>query len=67
MLSHELAAADATQLIDGKFNAAWYEYKFAFGLGDEDRELMRRLVRRIIADVYFLHFAGNQQDMSLLE
>jgi len=66
-ISHELAAADATQLINGRFNAAWYEYKFALGFGDEDADFNRRLVRKVLSDVYFLHFAGNQQDMALLE
>jgi len=65
-VSHELAAAGATQLIDGRFNAVWYEYKIGLYFGDEMPALNRRLVRRVLSDVYFLHFAGNQQDMELL-
>jgi hypothetical protein len=67
IVSHELAAAGLTQFLDAKFNAVWYEYKQAIGLGDEHPELNRMLVRKIIGDVYFLHFAGNQQDMELLD
>jgi hypothetical protein len=66
-ISHELATADALQLLDGKFNAVWYEYKLGVYFGDEDPDLNRRFVRRVLGDVYFLHFAGNQEDMSLLE
>src|SRR5579859_387343 len=67
IVSRELAAAGLTQFLDEKFNAVWYEYKYAVGFGDERPDLNRLLVRKLLGDVYFLHFAGNQQDMELLD
>lgn len=66
ILSWELATAGLTQFLDPKFNAVWYEYKQAAGIGDEYPEISKLLVRKMLGDVYFLHFAGNQQDMAFL-
>ena len=67
IVSHELAASGLTQFLDPKFNAVWYEYKHGVGFGDELPAINRMLVRKVLAEVYFLHFAGNQTDMALLE
>jgi hypothetical protein len=66
-LSYELSAAGLTHFLDDKFNAVWYEYKHGLYLGDQRPDLNRWLVRKVLSDVYFLHFAGNQQDMPLLD
>ncbi len=66
ILSSELSTAGLTQFLDEKFNAVWYEYKQALGIADDYPEISKLLVRKILGDVYFLHFAGNQQDMALL-
>jgi hypothetical protein len=66
-VSHELAAAGLTHFLDDRFNAVWYEYKCGFYLVDGRLALNREMVRRVLADVFFLHFAGNLQDIELLD
>jgi hypothetical protein len=66
IVSWELANAGLIQFLDEKFNAVWYEYKQAIGIGDRYPEISRVLARLVLKDVYFLHFAGNQQDMAFL-
>ena len=65
-LSYELSAAGVTHFLDDKFNAVWYEYKEGLYFGDQTWDLNRVLVRRVLSEIYFLHFAGNIQDMLLL-
>ena len=42
-LSFELAQRGLTHLIDPKFNAVWYEYKYGVYFGDTDIAGTRRL------------------------
>ncbi len=66
-VSHELSTAGLTHFIDDRFNALWYEYKYGLYFGDERPELNRMLARRVLSDVFFLHFAGDWQDIDLLD
>ena len=55
---------------ESPFFALFSSCKAAAGtvkLGDQRPDLNRWLVRKVLSDVYFLHFAGNQQDMLLLD
>ncbi len=65
-VSHELSAAGLIHFLDEKFNAVWYEYKYGLYFGDARPEENRELVRRVLAEVYFLHFAGNLADIELV-
>lgn len=65
-LSWELCSADLLHLLDDKFNAVWYEYKYGVYFGDNQDAINRVVIRRLLTEVYFLHFAGNHQDMRLL-
>lgn len=66
-LSYELSTAGLTHFLDDKFNAVWYEYKHGVYFGDNQDSVNRAVLRRLVSEVYFLHFAGNQQDMLLLD
>jgi lipopolysaccharide biosynthesis glycosyltransferase len=65
-LSYEMYSVGLTRFLDEKFNAVWYEYKFSVYFGDGPREFNRSAIQRIFSQVYFLHFAGNHNDMMLL-
>jgi hypothetical protein len=64
--SHELHANRLTHFLDDRFNAVWYEYKYGVYFGDAPAEINRAVIQHVLSQVYFLHFAGNQQDMRLL-
>jgi hypothetical protein len=66
VLSYEMYANGVTHFIDEKFNAVWYEYKYSVYFGDGPKEFNKAAIKRILSQVYFLHFAGNQNDMLLL-
>jgi len=66
VLSYELFKAGLTHFIDDRFNAIWYEYKYGLYFGDENTAMNRKLLRSLLPEVYFLHFAGNQEEMLLL-
>lgn len=66
-LAYELYYNNLTYFIDDKFNAVWYEYKNGPYFKDQSKELNTQLIKKILNEVYFLHFAGTQQDMLLLE
>jgi hypothetical protein len=66
-LAYELYSNNLTYFIDDKFNAVWYEYKCGLYLENSSKELNKELIKKILSKVYFFHFAGNQEDMLLLE
>lgn len=66
-LAYELYVNNLTYFIDDKFNAVWYEYKYGPYFRDQSKELNTQLIKKVLDEVYFLHFAGNQKDMLLLE
>lgn len=66
-LAYELYVNKLTYFIDDKFNAVWYEYKHGPYFKDQSKELNKELIKKVLNEVYFLHFAGNQKDMLLLE
>ena len=66
-LAYELYVNKLTYFIDDKFNAVWYEYKCGPYFKDQSKELNKELIKKVLSEVYFFHFAGNQDDMLLLE
>ena len=66
-LAYELYSNKLTYFIDDKFNAVWYEYKQGPYFKDQSKELNKELIKKVLNEVYFFHFAGTQEDMLLLE
>lgn len=65
-VSYELFRRNLTHFLDDKFNAVWYEYKYGIYFGDGNEQFNRFAIQKVLSQVYFLHFAGNQKDMRLL-
>ena len=66
-LSYELYINKLTCFIDDRFNAVWYEFKqgpYFFRCSKANDKL---LVKKVLSEVYFLHFAGPNKDSNLLE
>ena len=66
-LSYELYVNGLTCFIDDRFNAVWYEFKQAPYFFNCSRQANKQLVKKVLSEVYFLHFAGNKNDIFLLE
>jgi hypothetical protein len=64
-LSYELAAAGLIHEVDPRFNVEWYCQKFSvYDFVNKFLPEMKRLyIAQALSMAYFLHFAGNRQDM----
>lgn len=68
-LSYELLEADCVSWLDPRFNYVWGQYKalhFPFLLNHPDHPRAAEAASAALADVYFLHFAGEHDDMQLV-
>jgi hypothetical protein len=68
-LSHELAKAGLIHEVDPRFNVEWYCQKYSvYDFANKFLPEMKRLyIAQALSASYFLHFCGNQQDMSYLD
>lgn len=66
-LSHELYINNLTCFIDDRFNAVWYEFKQGPYFFRCSKQNDKQLIKKVLSEVYFLHFAGPKKDIILLE
>lgn len=65
-LSYELYSNRLTYFIDDRFNAVWYEFKQGPYYFNCSKEGDKQLIKKVLSEVYFLHFAGPKKDIILL-
>lgn len=66
-LSYELYINKLTYFLDDRFNAVWYEFKQGPYYFNCSKEGNKQLIKKVLSEVYFLHFAGPKKDIILLE
>jgi hypothetical protein len=66
-LSYELYVNKLIYFLDDRFNAVWYEFKQGPYFFNCSKEGDKQLIKKVLNEVYFLHFAGPKKDIILLE